>query len=358
MLNIRVSCMVLFAVIVWTVNSVSQAGTNERETAVTIAQVIRGTVVISEESMGWIEAESSPVVAAEVAGKIENIFADTGQAVRAGTLLASIDNTRQKLEVKALKAEIGRLKALIRNQERTVERYRNLLAKNSISQERVDNALVQLAALRKQLEAANARLADSRRRLDKTSVVAPMDGIIEKRLVSAGDFVDTGTPLYRMVANQKLRIVLPFPENVAARLTVGQQVTLTSPLTPGRMVEAGIDQIRPTVTPQNRAVETIIHIDNPGGWLPGGTVNGRVVIDRHEHALLVPARAVVRRPAGEVVYQVVDNAVREIQVTTGQHQGDLVEIVSGLSGNERIAVDGAGFLANGVLVREEQVHKK
>ncbi|BCO10417.1 hypothetical protein GF1_27930 [Desulfolithobacter dissulfuricans] len=104
---------------------------------VTVAPVIRDTVVITEESMGWIEAETSPAVAAEVAGKIENIFADTGQTVQAGTLLASIDNTRQKLEIKALKAEIGRLKALITNQERTVKRYRNLLAKNSISRNRL-----------------------------------------------------------------------------------------------------------------------------------------------------------------------------------------------------------------------------
>jgi multidrug efflux pump subunit AcrA (membrane-fusion protein) len=61
---------------------------------------------------------------------------------------------------------------------------------------------------------------------------------------------------------------------------------------------------------------------------------------------------VVRRPAGEVVYEIKDGKALQHKVTTGQRQGGLIEILDGLSGDETIVVDGAGFLSNGAAVRE------
>jgi len=230
----------------------------------------------------------------------------------------------------------------------------NLLAKKSISQERLDNGASELVAFKKQLAGAMARLGDNTRRLAKTSVYAPVGGWIEKRFVSKGDFVKQGAPLYLIVTAQSLRIVLPFPENVASRLRLGQSVRLTSPLTLDRSMDAKISQIRPAVNVHSRALEAIIYLENPGAWRPGGTINATVTIDRHENAMLVPAQAVVRRPAGEVVYQIDNNIAHQRQVTTGQYQGNLVEIISGLQGNERVAVDGAGFLTEGTPVLEKQ----
>ncbi len=332
----------------------SWAEPGNQGTPVTTTPVIRDTVIVTEEAMGWIEAKVNPMVAAEVSGRIEKVYFDTGQVVKAGETLLTVDNEQQKLEEKALQSDIDRLEALIVNQKKTVERYRNLLTKKSISQERFDNAEVQLIALKEQLTGARSRLADNRRRLAKTSVFAPVGGWIEKRLVSEGDFVRPGTPLFQMVTDQFLRVVLPFPENVAARIATGQAVKLTSPLSQDRVIEARIDQIRPAVNIHSRALEVIIYLENPGAWRPGGTINGTVTIDRHENAILVPARSLVRRPAGEVVYEIENSIAHQRQVVTGQRQKDLIEIISGLSGDGRVIVDGAGFLSDGAKVVEKQ----
>ena len=61
----------------------------------------------------------------------------------------------------------------------------------------------------------------------------------------------------------------------------------------------------------------------------------------------------VRRPVGKVVYQVVDGKAVQHKVVTGQYQGDLIEIVSGITGDEKVVVDGAGFLTDGAAVREK-----
>jgi RND family efflux transporter MFP subunit len=330
----------------------SRANPGNQATPVTSAAVTRDTVIITEEAMGWIEAKVNPTVAAEVSGRIEKIFVDTGQVVKTGSPLLTIDSEQQKLEKEGLQSDISRLQALIKNQERTVKRYQSLLEKESISQERFDNAKVKLITLKQQLEGARSRLADNRRRLGNTSVFAPVGGWIEKRFVSKGDFVRPGTPLFLMVTDHLLRIVLPFPESVGSRLATGQEVKLTSPLSHDRIIEAHINQIRPAVNIHSRALEVIIYLDNPGAWRPGGTVNGTVIIDRHENGMLVPTRAVVRRPAGEVVYEIKDGKALQHKVTTGQRQGGLIEILDGLSGDEKIVVDGAGFLSNGAAVRE------
>ncbi len=323
-------------------------------TPVTAIPVVRDTVIITEESMGWIEAKVNPKVAAEVSGQIEEIHFDTGQIIKAGDTLLTIDSKPQKLEKKALQSDVDRLEALIKNQKRTVERYQNLLTKKSISQERFDNVEVKLITLKERLEGAFSRLADNRRRLTKTSVFAPIGGQIEKRFVSEGDFVKPGSPLFLIVTDQFFRIVLPFPENVAASLATGQLVKLTSPLSHNRVIEAKINQIRPAVNIHSRALEVIIYIENPGAWRPGGTINGSVTIDRHENSILVPIRSIVRRPAGKVVYQIEDNIALQRPVITGQRQGNLIEIISGLTGDERIIVDGAGFLSDGAKVVEKQ----
>ncbi len=323
-------------------------------TPVTVAPIIRGTVVITEEAMGWIEAKVNPKVAAETAGKIEKIYFDTGQIVKAGSTMLTIDSEPQKLEQKALQADIDRLQALIANQVRTVGRYQNLLAKKSISQERFDNAEVTLITLKEQLQGALSRLADNRRRLGKSSVFAPVSGWVEKRLVSEGDFVKPGSLLFLLVTNQYLRIVLPFPENVASRLSVGQKVKMTSPLSHDRIIEAQINQIRPAVNIQSRALEAIIYLENPGNWRPGGTINAKVIIDQRENGMMVPVRALVRRPAGTVVYESKNQTAYQHQVVAGQRQGELIEIISGLAGNERIILDGAGFLSDGAAVVEKQ----
>jgi RND family efflux transporter MFP subunit len=344
--------LVVFVIVLCVSNSWAEPG--KKRTTVTVTSVIRDTVIITEEAMGWIETKVNPEVAAQVSGQIQEIFVETGQTVQAGHALLTIDSEAQEIEKKALLSDVGRLEALIVNQKRTLERHRNLLAKKSISQERFDDAQVNLITLQEQLAGAKSRLADNKRRLAKTSVLAPVDGWIEKRFVSKGAFVKKGDPLFLLVTDRFLRIVLPFPENVASTLAIGQQVRLSSPLSHDRVITATINQIRPAVNIHSRAIEVIIYLENPGAWRPGGTINATVIIDQHENALLVPTQAIVRRPAGKVVYQIENNIAQQRQVTTGQRQGNLVEITSGLSGNERIIVDGAGFLTDGATVLETQ----
>ncbi len=323
-------------------------------TPVTVSTVETRPISVIEEAVGRIEARFAPVVSAEETGVIVEIHAGISQYVAAGDLLARIDNQAYALAEDAKEADVQRLKSLIANQEKTVERYQNLLGEKSIPQDRMDAAEVQLSSLKNQLAAATAALADSKRRKGKTHCLAPVSGWIEQRFVTTGDFVNTGKPLFKITSDEKLRIVLPFPESTASNFRKGQAVTLTTPIAPDAVIESSITKIRPSVNAGSRSVEVLVDLDNPGGWRPGASVNGTVIVATRPDAVMVPDKSIIRRPAGEVVYIIEQDMARERVVTTGNRHGEWVEIAGGLDGGETIAVLGAGYLTDQTRVRVQE----
>lgn len=328
---------------------------------ITVTQVKSGAFEVTEDTLGTLEAVNDPMIGAEVAGKVAKVLAFAGKAVRRGETLAVIDATDLALQNQAEQAEVRRIEALLAQQDRLVERQQNLVAKGFISQNAVDDAKAQRAALGSQLAAAQARASLGQRSVGKTTVAAPFDGVVESHAIAAGDYVKVGDPLFRLVSNQRLRAHLPFPESAAPRLSRGQAVRLTSPQLPGKVFEARIADIRPAVAEGSRAIDVIVEVDGDGTLKSGGTINASVQIAAKEAALVVPEQSVVLRPAGKVVYAIVEeDGKRRAQqrvVQAGAKKGGVVEILGGLKEGETVAVDGAGFLTNGAAVAIKEPQK-
>jgi multidrug efflux pump subunit AcrA (membrane-fusion protein) len=104
------------------------------------------------------------------------------------------------------------------------------------------------------------------------------------------------------------------------------------------------------VNPANRSITVIVDFDNPGRWRPGASVRAEVVLAVRKDAVTVPQVAVVRRPVGDVAYVIRDGKAEERPVKRGLRSGTMVEILDGLEPGEIVAVDGAGFLTQGVSV--------
>lgn len=170
------------------------------------------------------------------------------------------------------------------------------------------------------------------------------------QIVAPGDYVKVGDPMFQLVGTSLVHAHLPFPESAGPRLRIGQPVRITSPLVPGVVVHAKIDEIRPTITASSRALDVIVKFESDGKFRGGGTVNAQVVTGRKEHAVVVPEQSVVLRPAGKVVYLVQEGRAVQRVVETGVRKDGMIEIVSGLAGGETVAADGAGFLTNGAPV--------
>jgi membrane fusion protein, multidrug efflux system len=303
------------------------------------------------KSIGRLESRAAPLVAAEIDGRVLKLAVDEGAEIAAGAVLAELDATSVTLEVRAAKADLGRIGALLANEERRVERFRTLAARELISREQLDDAQAQLAVLRAQRDATEAQLRIVEDQVAKTVIRAPLAGRIQKRLVSVGDFVKRGSPLFEIATSASLRALLPVPEPLAARIAPGLAVKLGSPLAPDTHAMGVITELRPAVGADNRAVWAIVDVQNPGAWRPDATVRGEIVVATHANAVVVPEQSLVRRPAGEVVYVIRDGKAAQRVVTLGERLDGLVEITAGLAAGDMVAVEGAPYLSDGAPVR-------
>lgn len=319
-------------------------------TPVTIAQAEVRPIELTEDSVGSLENFIDPKVGAEVAGRVVSVAGFVGKKVRRGDLLATIDPVDLEIQSRADTAEVARLETLVANQERIVANQQKLVEKAYISQNAVDESIAQRNALAEQLKSARARLDANRNALRKTKVVAPIDGEIEVQIVAPGDYVKVGDPMFQLVGTSLVHAHLPFPESAGPRLRLGQPVRITSPLVPGVVVQAKIDEIRPTITATTRALDVIVKFPSDGKFRGGGTVNAQVVTGRKDNAVVVPEQSIVLRPAGKVVYLIEGGRAVQRVVETGVRKDGIVEIVSGLAGGETVAADGAGFLTNDAAV--------
>lgn len=357
--RIRTALPLLLALLMLQIAGCSkkEAATNAvRALPVSVTAVRSEAVDEREISDGRIESLRAPTINTEVAGRVVRVIADRGMQVNAGAVLAELDTADLKLSAQAAFADAARLEPMVANQQNTVNRYRTLRKEGVVTQEMLDNAETQLATLKQQLNAARNQASLAGRNLKKATITAPFAGQIDERLISEGDFLDRGKPVFRLVATDHLQARLPFPETALQRIRPGQKVRLTVTGLEQEPLDTVITYVSPQVDAANNAFYATAEFVNPGNWHPGASVTAEVVIETRPAALLVPQVSVVRRPAGEVVYVLNGEQAEQRTVEIGvAHQG-WVEIRKGLSAGDKVIVDGAAYLTDKAAVKVRDEH--
>ena len=320
-----------------------------KPTLVTVTQIKNQPIEVTEQTIGSLEGLIDPTVAAEVAARVIKVHVNPGQTVKQGQLVATLDAADFSMQRSEAQAEVARVQALLENQAKTVARSQALVDKKFIAQTAVDNDVAQQTVLKQQLKAAVARVGTINHTSSKTKVFAPIAGVVEKKLVDTGDFVNVGSPIIQIISKQRLRAHLPFPEHIGASLKPGLKVRLSTPTSP-KTIESQILELKPLITEGSRSIDVIADVVNETDWQPGASVAGVVILGEQPAAMMVPEQSVVLRPAGDVVYVVRDNMANQVIVKIGSRQNGLVEITKGLKENDMIVVDGAGFLTDKAMV--------
>ena len=303
-----------------------------------------------ENLMGLIYSKSSPSLAVEVSGRVVEIIADVGDEVKAGDILAKIDSEKYNLQFSQAKAEIARLSALLVNQELDLKRAEKLFKDNLVSEEMMDRTKADFNALKEQMNAADAQLRNTKRLIEETNIKAPIKSEVAIKHIDAGDYVQPGMVVYELVDTKNLKLDLSFPEYLSPKLKKGLEVHITSPTNPDEVVISKIRDIKPNIDSRNKSLTTIIDFENPGTWLPGASSRATVVFSKFENAIVVPQISVVRRSIGEVIYVVKGNTVKETPVKTGLRKEGYIQILEGITLNDEIVKDGAGFLTDSSII--------
>lgn len=358
-LVIRSICISLLAVLLAACGSKDSTGTdvanNGKAVLISTQQAETRDLPIWLETVGQVHSQSAPTLAAEVEGRITTVTADTGDIIEIGQLLAQIDTSTLLLRKQAAKASLERLDVHIANGKRRVDRLEKLSSKNLSSQTQLDDATEQLQAYQADFKAAVAQLAIVEDSLTKSQIIAPVSGVVQRRFITSGDFVNRGQALFEITRPDKLQAWLPYPETVALMVQIGQPAKIYSPLTPGTFASGEITDLQPTIGNGSRAVMAIVDLVNHGDLRPGATLSGRVLVETHMQAVMVPNISVVRRPAGQLVYVINGDTATARLVETGLSEDGFVEISNGLIGGETIATDGAAFLTDGAIVKVAEI---
>jgi multidrug efflux pump subunit AcrA (membrane-fusion protein) len=143
---------------------------------------------------------------------------------------------------------------------------------------------------------------------------------------------------------------LPFPEQVADKLRLGQAVMLSSFADPSKSVRGQIREIRPALSATTLSRDVIVAVSS-GGWRPAGSIRGEVTLGVNRGALVVPEQAVVLRPKGSVIYAIDGDLARERAVKTGIIRDGLIEVLSGVQTGETVVVDGAALLSDSTKIK-------
>ena len=332
-------------------SSTDTATSNNKAVLISVHKAKTTNLPIWLETAGQVHSLSAPTLAAEVEGRITTVTADTGDRIEIGQLLAETDTSALLLQQQAAQAGLERLAVHIANGKRRVDRLQKLSAKNLSSQTQFDDALEQLEAYQADNKAAIAQLAIVEDLLDKSRIIAPVSGVIQRRFIATGDFVKRGQALFEITCPDQLQAWLPYPETVALRIRIGQAAKIFSPLTPGVFAPGTITELQPTIGNGSRAVMAIVDLESPGDLRPGATLSGEVLVETRQQAVMAPNISIVRRPAGELVYIINDGKAEARLVETGHNEDGYVEITSGLREGETIATDGAAFLTDGAAVK-------
>jgi multidrug efflux system membrane fusion protein len=330
------------------------------------------------EAVGTIRSATVSVLGAQISGTVRQINVRAGDRVRRGQVLALIDDRTQTAQVGAAQAGVEEATQGLAEVEQALEaasaqrqfaettyrRYQGLLAKNSVSRQEFDGAETHykaalaneraVEAKKNQILArgqqAKSQLSSAETVLSYSRLVSPIDGIVTAKSVDAGTLVMPGTPILTVEDPAHYRLEASLAQQFADRVQAGQQVSVSTGRgeLPGRVAE-----VVPAADASSRTV--LVKIDLPRNCsCQSGEYGTALFPVGEENRLLVPSQAIVERGQLTGLYVVNPQGIAEYRlVKTGKTLGGRVEVLSGLSEGERIAVTSLDRLGDGMKVEAQ-----
>ena len=293
---------------------------------------------------GVVEAVRQTVVSAQVPGAVVAIEVKVGDVVKAGQLLARIDARSAEQNVAASEAQVRSARATLEVATKDFERQKQLFEKNYTSRAALERAEAQFKATRAQVSSQLAQAGAARAQSGFFVVRAPYAGVVSEVPITLGDMAMPGRALLTIYDPAALRVTAAVPQTDIARIAPGKPTKIQFPGLPGdrQWVVPAHVAVLPTADPGTHTAQIRLDLPATAANLTPGTF-ARVWLPMQGAAtprLYVPAGAVVRRVEMTGVY-VLDSNGHPIlrQVRLGRAVDDTVEILSGVTAGERVALD-------------------
>jgi len=356
------------------------------------------------EATGSLAANQQTDVMPETSGKVAAVGVDLGSYVHRGQMILKIDDADLRIRVDQAEAQLDQAKATLRQNEakiglrpgqkfnpenvpevaqaraaldlaqKNLSRYEKLIESGDISRATYDQQKSQRDQLREAYEvaihqaqqnyaavanaqgivdAANTQLALAKRSLNYSVVSAPIPGYVSERTADVGEYVSPQQKVATIVNLNPLRVRIDIPEQAIPRVHVGESVSVTVAAYTDRSFAGHVARISPSVTAASRTLTIEAEVENPNGELkPGQFATVRILLPQSEPAVLVPQRALRQISGATYVFVIKNGRAEQRLVQSGQAEGDLIEIKSGIAADEVVATSNVDQLSDGVTVKQ------
>jgi RND family efflux transporter MFP subunit len=336
------------------------AGCHGGESATTPAtiQTVEARVVESQQrqvplglsSTGTVHARESAVISAQVMGRIQQVLVHEGDSVRAGQTLVVLDDAALHASVEQAQAGVKAAQnAQVAAQTNaalaasTLDRYKQLQSEKSVSPQEMDEvsrraeaAAANLEAVRAQTDAARAQENGARTMMSYTRLVAPFAGVVTARMADPGTMAAPGVPLLQVDQAGALQLQASVDESAISAIHKGMKVPVAiDGGSPGNLAGT-VAEIVPAADPSSHSF--LVKIDLPSSTqMRAGMYGTAMFANGTKQAILIPRSAVVSRGSLSCAYVLDSQGIAQLRyLTLGSPQGDLVEVLSGVSAGEKL----------------------
>jgi membrane fusion protein, multidrug efflux system len=331
-----------------------------RALPVIVEPVRKGNIDVYLNALGTVTPRNLVTVKPRVDGQLMKVYFEEGQAVKAGQVLADIDPRPFEVQLGQAQGQLAKDQALLANAQVDLERYKTLLAQDSIAKQQVDTQESLVRQYQATIKADQSAVDQAKLQLTYAKVTAPISGRVGLRQIDPGNVVrasDTNG-IVVIAQLQPISAVFPIPEdNVQRVMQRLQQGTSTmveawdreqkNKLAVGKLITAD-NQIDTTTGTIKMKAE--FPNDN-SALFPNQFVNVRMLTQTLDDATLVPTAAIQRGSPGTFVYVVKeDSTVSVAPVKLGPQQGETTVVTSGVRPGAMVVVDGADKLREGAKV--------
>jgi RND family efflux transporter MFP subunit len=336
------------------------------------------------DASGYVVARRQATVASKITAKMVELDIEEGDQVKAGQIIAKLDDTNIRAALNQAGAQLDYAKAgltetqvNLTNAQRDYERQKSMLQGHFVSQATVDNAQTNVDALRAQLATQRSNvdvvaraLSVAQRNLDDTVVRAPFSGIVTVKAAQPGEMVSpisagggfTRTGIGTIVDMDSLEIQVDVNENFINRVRAAQQATAKLNAYPDWQIPAHVIAVIPTADRSKGTVTVRIALDQKDARIlpemgvrvsfldnadqaPGGKVAAGVTL---------PSNAIQGSGTNGAVFVLHGDTVERRAVRLGAGNSDTITVLSGLTAGERVAVGDFTQLKDGARIRVEQ----
>ena len=286
-----------------------------------------------------------------MSGAVLQTYAEAGEPVREGMVLARLDDSNVRGAVLSARSAVTQITVAAEQAARELRRAKTLAAAGAIAERDVESATNANLGTQAALADAKSRLESAEKSLRNATIRAPFAGIVAERAVSPGDVVSPGSALYTVIDPRSLKLEASVPTTALADVRVGAPVQFTVNGS-DRVLEGRVTRVSPMVDPQTKQVRLLASVPSSAGVLVAGLfVEGRVASQKRV-GVMVPETAVDQTGIVPTLMRLKGGKVEKVDVQLGvrDEAAGALEVTTGIASGDTVLLGAARGISVGSLV--------